>query len=192
MARRSSSSSGSTDRPSRDKRRRAEDSVSQAEFLQAFQSISASLSALSATRQTAGGASRPDTASHPPRPSVMGHGWLGVARRELPLTVRRAPDSPPAWASTHHRPLRPWVGLLGWAETPRGSRPVARSPGSTRASRSAVCAQGSTSQAFPEEYSRHRCGVHPNAGSDGQPAPAAIGHWPRVAGGGSEGAPAHG
>ena len=36
------------------------------------------------------------TASQPPQPSVVGHGWLGVARRALPHTVSRAPDSPPA------------------------------------------------------------------------------------------------
>lgn len=63
--------------------------VSRAEFLQAFQSISASLSALSAPRQTI------PAVSHAPTPSVSGHDWMARGQREIPHTITRAPDSPP-------------------------------------------------------------------------------------------------
>jgi len=46
-----------------------------------------------------------------------GWGWLGGSSRSR-LAVLRTPHQ--HWASTHHRPLRPRVGLLGWAGTPCG------------------------------------------------------------------------
>ena len=79
-ARRSSSDSdGSSERPRRGKRPRGEDLVSKAEFLQAFQSISASLSALSTGRHAAPQAA-PDLAS------IVGHGWLAQGQLDPPHT----------------------------------------------------------------------------------------------------------
>ena len=82
-----SSSSGSASHSARGKRRRHDDSISRAEFLDVFQTLAASLSGRREELQR----DPPVAARH------IGHGWVAsAAQGELPHTVSRAPESPPA------------------------------------------------------------------------------------------------
>ena len=91
-SRRSASSSWSSGRSHRCKRRRCNDSLSRAEFLEAFQSLAASLSG----RPGGSDLGPPASASYAPQPVSTGHGWVTPAQTGLPHTVSRAPASPPA------------------------------------------------------------------------------------------------
>ena len=95
----SSSSSSSSDDVRRGKRHHGRDSassvVSSAQFMQAFQSISASLSALASDRHARPSSSA--SVAHVPAPQLY-QGQFGEThdRRGVPCTLSRAPDSPPA------------------------------------------------------------------------------------------------
>ena len=95
-SRESSPSSGdSSSRSRRSKRCKGEDVVSRGEFLQAFQSISASISAL-ASRQTDSVTQQSEPVVRAQTPLIVGHGWVAQGQRDLPHTISRAPASPPA------------------------------------------------------------------------------------------------
>ena len=100
-SRRSASSSGSSGRSHRCKRHRRNDSLSRAEFLEAFQSLAASLSG----RPGGSDLGPPASASYAPQPVPTGHGWVTPAQTGLPHTVSRAPASPPAISLHPSAPL---------------------------------------------------------------------------------------
>ena len=108
--------------------------VSRAEFLQAFQSISASLSALSAPRQTI------PAVSHAPLPSVSGHDWMARGQREIPHTITRAPDSPPQLS------LHPSMAIVSEAAAQQSARGCEHLPPSLTRSPSPLSTHPSQSE----------------------------------------------